>query len=113
MVFSSHLFVFWFLPAALAVYYLLPRRARHLGLTLLSYLFYGWTNPLFMVLMASSTVVDYLCGLAMVGRLGRRFREPIERLERGTAAAGEQERGCPECRASSRGQGGLLPLPLD
>ncbi len=84
MVFSSHLFVFWFLPAALAVYYLLPRRARHTGLTLLSYLFYGWTNPLFMVLMASSTVVDYLCGLAMVGRLGRRFREPIEPLEPGT-----------------------------
>ncbi len=81
MVFSSHLFVFWFLPAALAVYYLLPRRARHLGLTGLSYLFYGWTNPLFMVLMAGSTVVDYLCGLAMAGRLGRRFRQPIERLE--------------------------------
>jgi len=84
MVFSSHLFVFWFLPAALAVYYLLPRRARHLGLTALSYLFYGWTNPLFMVLMASSTLVDYLCGLAMVDRLGRRFGEPIERLEPGT-----------------------------
>ena len=67
MVFSSHVFVFAFLPAVLAVYYLLPRRARHLGLTASSYLFYGWTNPLFMVLMASSTVVDYLCGLAMAG----------------------------------------------
>ena len=83
MVFSSHVFVFAFLPAVLAVYYLLPRRARHLGLTVSSYLFYGWTNPLFMVLMASSTVVDYLCGLAMAGRLGRRFAEPIERLEPG------------------------------
>ena len=80
MVFSSPLFVFAFLPLVLAVYYLLPRRVRHLGLTALSYLFYGWTNPLFMVLMATSTVVDYLCGLAMVGRLGPRFREPIERL---------------------------------
>jgi alginate O-acetyltransferase complex protein AlgI len=83
MVFSSHLFVFWFLPTVLAVYYLLPRRARHAGLTLASYLFYGWTNPLFMVLMLSSTVVDYLCGLGMAGRLGKRFREPIESLEPG------------------------------
>ncbi|MDH3404532.1 MAG: MBOAT family protein [Acidobacteriota bacterium] len=83
MVFSSQLFVFWFLPAALAVYYALPRRARHLGLTVSSYLFYGWTNPLFMVLMATSTVIDYLCGLAMAGRLGRRFGQPIERLEPG------------------------------
>ncbi|MFQ5349102.1 MAG: MBOAT family O-acyltransferase, partial [Thermoanaerobaculia bacterium] len=83
MVFSSHLFVFWFLPAVLALYYLLPRRARHLGLTVLSYLFYGWTNPLFMVLMATSTVVDYLCGLSMAGRLGARFGEPIELLEPG------------------------------
>jgi len=65
MVFSSQLFVFWFLPAALLVYYGLfraPRAVRHGALTLLSYLFYGWANPPFMVLMAASTAVDYLCG---------------------------------------------------
>ena len=39
MVFSSHLFIYYFLPLALAVYYLLPRRGRNLGLTVLSYLF--------------------------------------------------------------------------
>ena len=59
MVFSSHLFVFYFLPLVLAFYYLLPRRGRHLGLTLASYVFYGWSNPAFTVLMATSTVVDY------------------------------------------------------
>lgn len=62
MVFSSHLFVFVYLPLALAVYYALPRRGKHLGLTLLSYLFYGWANPAFMLLMLFSTVVDYVCG---------------------------------------------------
>ena len=67
------------LPLALLAYYCSPRKWRLGALTVASYLFYGWTNPLFMVLMASSTVVDYLCGLAMVGRLGSRFREPIER----------------------------------
>ncbi len=67
MVFSSHLFLFYFLPAVLAVYYLCPRAGRHAMLTLLSYLFYGWANPLFVVLMFSSTVVDYLCGLVISG----------------------------------------------
>ena len=83
MVFSSHLFVYYFLPLALLVYYLLPRRLKHLGLTLLSYLFYGWANPAFMVLMLTSTVIDYFCGLAITQRLGSRWREPIGRLEKG------------------------------
>ena len=63
MVFSSHLFVFYFLPLALVLYYAAPRRAQHLLLTLLSYLFYGWANPLFVLLMFGSTLIDYLCGL--------------------------------------------------
>ena len=83
MVFSSHLFVYYFLPLALLVYYLLPRKLRHLGLTLLSYLFYGWANPAFMLLMLTSTVIDYFCGLAITQRLGLKWREPIETLEKG------------------------------
>ena len=65
MVFSSHLFLLYFLPAALLVYYVLPHRGRHLALALLSYTFYGWANPLFVVLLLVSTAVDYTCGLAI------------------------------------------------
>jgi alginate O-acetyltransferase complex protein AlgI len=75
MVFSSHLFVYYFLPLALVVYYLSPRKAKHLGLTLLSYGFYGWANPVFMVLMLFSTTVDYLCGLALDRDLSQRGRK--------------------------------------
>ena len=46
----------------------MPWRARHVVLTVVSYLFYGWANPLFVVLLFFSTVVDYMCGLALVGR---------------------------------------------
>jgi alginate O-acetyltransferase complex protein AlgI len=67
MVFSSQVFVFYFLPLTLLLYYLMPWRGRHLVLTLLSYLFYGWANPLFVVLLLFSTLVDYVCGLTMVG----------------------------------------------
>lgn len=69
MVFSSHLFLFYFLPASLALYYLSPRWLKHLTLTAVSYVFYGWANPLFVVLMFISTLIDYLCGLALVGQL--------------------------------------------
>ncbi len=67
MVFSSHLFCFYFLPLVLGVYYLLPKRLRHLGLTLSSYLFYGWANPAFVFLMLFSTAVDYVCALVIAG----------------------------------------------
>ena len=93
MVFSSHLFFYYFLPLALAVYYLLPRRGRHLGLTLLSYAFYGWANPAFMGLMLFSTTVDYFCGLWMSGVLGSgppsRWREP-PLLDPGASRTGSQ-----------------------
>jgi alginate O-acetyltransferase complex protein AlgI len=84
MVFSSHLFLFYFLPVALLVYYVLPRRAQNVALTLLSYVFYGWTNPLFTVLMFVSTVIDYVSGLVLAGQCRRAaWSRPVPMLERG------------------------------
>ena len=59
MVFSSYLFLFYFLPVALAVYYLLWRagnRVLNYLLIFFGYLFYGWANPKFIFLMAATTV---------------------------------------------------------
>jgi alginate O-acetyltransferase complex protein AlgI len=83
MVFSSHLFVYYFLPLALIVYYVLPRWGRHVGLTLSSYLFYGWANPAFTVLMATSTVVDYVCGLVISGHYRADRAESVPMLAKG------------------------------
>ncbi len=80
MVFSSHVFVYYFLPLTLLVYYLLPRRAKHLALTLFSYVFYGWANPLFVFVMLASTAVDYACGRAIAARPG------AARLRKGAVA---------------------------
>ena len=68
MVFSSYLFLFYFLPVALVLYYASPRRAQHAMLTGLSYVFYGWANPLFVVLMFASTLADYVSGLVISGQ---------------------------------------------
>ena len=65
MVFSSYLFLFGFLPAVLIVYYAAPRRARHVILTVFSYIFYGWANPLFLVLLFATTAIDYVAGRVM------------------------------------------------
>ncbi|MGK0157617.1 MAG: alginate O-acetyltransferase complex protein AlgI [Neolewinella sp.] len=66
MVFSSHLFLFYFLPLTLLLYYAVGKRGRHLVLTLLSYAFYGWANPWFVLLMLASTFIDYWCGIAIM-----------------------------------------------
>jgi alginate O-acetyltransferase complex protein AlgI len=73
MVFSSYLFLFYFLPAALLLYYASPQRLRHLTLTIVSYVFYGWANPLFLFLLLFTTAVDYAAGLA-IGRWKRHAR---------------------------------------
>lgn len=62
MVFSSHIFLFWFLPLALLLYYAAPKGGRSLVLALASYVFYGWWNPWFTLLMLVSTLIDYACG---------------------------------------------------
>jgi alginate O-acetyltransferase complex protein AlgI len=72
MVFSSHLFLFYFLPLALAVSLLAPRRVWLGVLAVVSYAFYGWANPAFMLLMMFSTVLDYLCGLWLAREADRR-----------------------------------------
>ena len=84
MVFSSYLFLFYFLPAALLLYYAVPRRAKHLLLTLVSYLFYGWANPLFVFLLLVSTLIDYVCGLVIAGHGVREWGSAIRQLEPAT-----------------------------
>ncbi len=65
MVFSSQVFVFYFLPLVLLLYYMLPSRARNGLLAALSYVFYGFANPSFVFLMFATTVINYGCGLAI------------------------------------------------
>lgn len=79
MVFSSYIFLFWFLPLTLAAYYLAPPRARNVLLTVASYIFYGWANPWFVLLMAFTTWTDYAAGQLMSGRWLLRSPTPEQR----------------------------------
>src|SRR5580765_3518499 len=62
MVFTTHIFLFYFLPLFLAVYFTLPRAWRNLWITVASYVFYGWWEPWFVCLMMFTTVMDFTWG---------------------------------------------------
>jgi len=63
MVFSSPLFLFLFLPVALALYFGVPRAARNTVLLLASLLFYAWGEPRFVLILLASVSLNYALGL--------------------------------------------------
>ena len=69
MVFSSIPFLYYFLPAVLLVYFLVPKRAKNAVLLLSSLFFYGWGEPKLLALMVFTIVLFFGCGIAM-GRAG-------------------------------------------
>ncbi|MBQ3062459.1 MAG: MBOAT family protein [Clostridia bacterium] len=62
MIFSSPMFFAVYLPVVLVLYYLSPRKVKNLTLFILSLIFYGWGEPVYVSLMLFSTVLDYTCG---------------------------------------------------
>jgi alginate O-acetyltransferase complex protein AlgI len=62
MVFTTQIFLFYFLPVFLLVYYRLPLRWRNVWITVGSYIFYGWWEPWFAGLMFFTTVLDFFWG---------------------------------------------------
>lgn len=72
MVFSSLNFMFVFLPIVLGVYFLSPRILKNLILFLASLVFYAWGEPVYVLLMLFSTVVDYTHGFLVQKYRGTR-----------------------------------------
>lgn len=54
-----------FLAVVFGAYWVLPPRARTFFLLAASYVFYCWKTPVYGLLLAASTVLDYSCGLGM------------------------------------------------
>jgi alginate O-acetyltransferase complex protein AlgI len=66
MVFTSHIFLFGFLPATLLGFWALrPVRLRLGWLTLASYVFYAAWNWMYLPLMVASTCTDFIAGHAI------------------------------------------------
>ena len=79
MVFSSTTFLFLFLPIVLAGYLVISlpgmlrdqsshwNQARNLWILAASLVFYAWGEPVLIVVMLTSAVVDFTCGLGIAG----------------------------------------------
>ncbi len=61
------MFLFRFLPIFFLIYFLVPGRGKNVILFLGSLIFYAWGEPVYVVLMLFSTVVDYVNG-RLIGR---------------------------------------------
>jgi alginate O-acetyltransferase complex protein AlgI len=67
MLFNSLVFLFLFLPVAYVVFWCLrTTRQRHIWLTLTGYVFYGYWDPRFCLLMLFTTIVSYTAGRAFL-----------------------------------------------
>lgn len=60
MVFSSFIFIFYFLPACVGTYFLAPKFLRNFVLLAWSLLFYAWGAPKIFLLYAFSCVLDFI-----------------------------------------------------
>ncbi len=63
MVFSSIPFLYYFLPCALILYFVTPRKLKNTSLLIASLVFYGWGEPKYLLLMVASIIVGYVSGL--------------------------------------------------
>jgi alginate O-acetyltransferase complex protein AlgI len=67
MLFNSFVFLLLFLPVTYVVFWLLrTAQSRYVWLTLTGYVFYGYWDARFCLLMAFSTIVSYLAGLGFL-----------------------------------------------
>ncbi|MEE1319725.1 MAG: MBOAT family O-acyltransferase [Ruminococcus sp.] len=62
MVFSSLVFLFAYLPITLLAYYLVPRQGRNIFLFIVNLIFYGWGEPMLVLLMVFNIFFNYIGG---------------------------------------------------
>ena len=67
MLFNSFQFMIFF-PIVVLMYFIIPKKVRYIWLLISSYYFYMCWNPKYILLILFSTVVTYLCALAMKRR---------------------------------------------
>ncbi|MFI3172469.1 MAG: MBOAT family O-acyltransferase [Eubacteriales bacterium] len=63
MIFSSLIFMFVYLPFVLGIYFLTPLRYRNFCLLIANLIFYGFGEPIYILIMIFSILVDYSHGI--------------------------------------------------
>ena len=63
MVFSTPYFLFLYLPNVLLLYYISPLKWRNFVLLVVNLVFYGWGEPVYILIMFVSIAIDYTHGM--------------------------------------------------
>lgn len=77
MLFSSLLFIFFFLPIFLLIYYLVPFKFKNIILLIFSLVFYAWGEPKYIFLLIFVTLLNYICGLLIDKNKNKKTRKYI------------------------------------
>ncbi|MCK9176458.1 MAG: MBOAT family protein [Clostridiales bacterium] len=77
MLFSSVTFLYYFLPAVLVVYFVVPGRWKNAVLLLASLLFYAWGEPRFSIIMVTTAMTGYLSGRIIEQLKGEKLRKAV------------------------------------
>ena len=78
MVFSTLTFLFAYLPVVLLAYFIVPARFRNLVLLIVSLFFYGWGEPVYVLVMVFSILMNWLFG-KRIARAADTDREAAKR----------------------------------
>ena len=62
MEFSSLIFLFAYLPLTMVIYFITPRKGRNLFLFFINLVFYGWGEPVLVLLMVFNVIFNYIGG---------------------------------------------------
>lgn len=78
MLFNSYTFIFLFFPIAVSIYYFAGSRGYYTialsWLVVASLFFYGWWNPVYLILILTSIIFNYSAGLVLDLDLSQRRR---------------------------------------
>ncbi len=77
MVFSSSLFIFYFLPVFLLAYYLSDKRYKNIILLIASIFFYAWGAPKFIFIVLASITLDFYLVRWMYRSTGRKRKQIV------------------------------------
>ena len=73
MLFSSVTFLFYFLPAIILLYFLVPKKFKNAVLLAFSLLFYAWGGVTYALLMVLAIVMGYIFGLLIEKYRGKKI----------------------------------------
>ncbi len=86
MVFSSTIFIFFFLPVTLAGYYLLPNKGKNIWLLAASLFFYAWGGVAFFPIIIYTILLNYTGGL-LINYAGGKNRKKLQKIFFGAVVA--------------------------